>query len=823
MVDASTQSPDALNRLHVIAHMDWVREGRATYENQRADLVDTISALMQVIQQVDGVAPVIRNYLIGGQTIILDDVGEISPNLLTMLVIYNAGGRLGLGPWYVQTDGILVSGESLVRNLLIGRQDVLERGLKPLHVAYMPFACHHSAQLPQILRGFDITATLLCVDDSIMPVPFVWHGLDDSQVLVVSYQHQPTPDEAIAHQRDAHPDGPYLWMADGIPHLDQSLVTADHIPIAQSTLADFVNALRQSLPDEFRPRLNGELILRENPPNSGRYSARMMLKQRHDALQSNLIHYTERLLTIALTHGDLSHSDNQRALLNYCWRLLIQNQAVHSLSGACIDAVEAQTRNRNQRLEDVSNRLAKGALNALHPAVTPNPDDTYTLTVWNPHSQPVTQVVEYRLRDLPAGQHPHTMTDHAGMPVVFGWDAGARVISFNAKVPAVGFSTFTLKTSAALPEGHLVLADTESERSIRNSAGDTLTVIDGQLTLIRGDYPLHHVLTYVDGGDAGDANIYREPVPDVIVEAGLTDTVHVVKGPLYERLTVRHRMRVAPELVNGGRARGLKVIDLMTTATFYKDMPGLYITVTYHNSAQDHRLRAHIRTGIMADTVRTDTAYGVINRAVASTGGAGPQPMHSLAAVNDDETLVALITRGLPEFEPLVEDNQITLALTLLRAIGHIDSQETVAAPGAQMPGDHTAEFILLEMPASEGDSLLNRSDRYRAPVMVHLSQHQPARKQHSFLSVSPTEIVLTALKPPEEGDGWVVRLLNPTDTPQTAHLTVSEGVQSAEQLTLAEQSIKPLTVSESVVHVPLKPHEVATVKLSFNGDDDES
>ena len=116
--------------LHIITHLQWEREGERTFDQQRAELLDTLAHLVQYMQDDTDNSPPLRHFLPGGQTILLDDIASVRSNLLTALVEYNTGGRLGIGPWYIQTDGMLAGGESLVRNLLLGQADAaVERHL----------------------------------------------------------------------------------------------------------------------------------------------------------------------------------------------------------------------------------------------------------------------------------------------------------------------------------------------------------------------------------------------------------------------------------------------------------------------------------------------------------------------------------------------------------------------------------------------------------------------------------------------------------------------------------------------------------------------
>src|SRR5213075_1845265 len=73
-------------------------------------------------------------------------------------------GRLQVGPWYVLVDELIPSGESLIRNLLLGAADAERLGGR-LDVVYSPDAFGHPGILPTLGREFG------------MKYGVVWRGL----------------------------------------------------------------------------------------------------------------------------------------------------------------------------------------------------------------------------------------------------------------------------------------------------------------------------------------------------------------------------------------------------------------------------------------------------------------------------------------------------------------------------------------------------------------------------------------------------------------------------------------------------------------------
>ena len=113
------------------------------------------------------------------------------------------------GAFYVECDTNIPGGESLVRQLLYGRQWFRETfGVTP-EVAWQPDTFGFSAALPQILKQMGIpcfaTEKLLRADPETQRFPyqnFIWEGLDGSTVEALSFFKANAPvDPALFHKR----------------------------------------------------------------------------------------------------------------------------------------------------------------------------------------------------------------------------------------------------------------------------------------------------------------------------------------------------------------------------------------------------------------------------------------------------------------------------------------------------------------------------------------------------------------------------------------------------------------------------------------------
>ena len=95
-------------------------------------------------------------------------------------------GKLIIGPWYTQTDEMVVGGESIVRNLLYGHKDSQTFG-EPMNIGYLPDSFGQSGQMPMILNGFGITRSIFWRGTSERmgsnKTEFYWTSDDGSKVL----------------------------------------------------------------------------------------------------------------------------------------------------------------------------------------------------------------------------------------------------------------------------------------------------------------------------------------------------------------------------------------------------------------------------------------------------------------------------------------------------------------------------------------------------------------------------------------------------------------------------------------------------------------
>ena len=107
-----------MKHLHIISHTHWDREWYRTFQQFRLQLVHLIDNLMVTLDN----DPDYLHYMLDGQTIVLEDYLRVRMENFATLQKYVQENRILIGPWYILPDEFLVSPESTVRNLLVGKQ-----------------------------------------------------------------------------------------------------------------------------------------------------------------------------------------------------------------------------------------------------------------------------------------------------------------------------------------------------------------------------------------------------------------------------------------------------------------------------------------------------------------------------------------------------------------------------------------------------------------------------------------------------------------------------------------------------------------------------
>lgn len=166
--------------IHVVSHTHWDREWRYPFQITRASLIDMFDRLIEVLDS----NPDYRYFLLDSQCIALEDYLVIKPEKEPELRRLVEEGRIHIGPWYALPDTPEISGESIIRNLLLGIS-ITEEWKGKKWSGYSPFSFGQSSQMPQIYLGFGLDHMFFYRgnNNKITKSEYIWEGPDGSRIL----------------------------------------------------------------------------------------------------------------------------------------------------------------------------------------------------------------------------------------------------------------------------------------------------------------------------------------------------------------------------------------------------------------------------------------------------------------------------------------------------------------------------------------------------------------------------------------------------------------------------------------------------------------
>ncbi|EKY4104870.1 mannosylglycerate hydrolase [Enterobacter hormaechei] len=753
----------AVSRVHITPHMHWDREWYFTTEASRILLVNNMEEILTRLEQDTEY----KYYVLDGQTAVLEDYFSVKPENRPRVKALVAAGKLIIGPWYTQTDTTLVSGESIVRNLMYGIRDCLAFG-EPMKIGYLPDSFGMSSQLPHIYNGFGITRTMFwrgCSErHGTDKTEFLWQSQDGSevtaQVLPLGYaigKYLPEDEAGLRKRLDT-----YFEVLEKASVTKEILLPNGHdqMPLQQNIFA-VMDKLREIYPqrqfvmsrfeevfdhiDAHRDELatlKGEFI-------DGKYmrvhrtigSTRMDIKIAHARIENKIVNVLEPLATLAWTLGFEYH----HGLLEKMWKEILKNHAHDSIGCCCSDKVHREVMSRFELAEDMADNLTCFYMRKIVDNMPQSEEDKlvmFNLTPW-PREEVINTTIrlrasQFRLLDDRGNEIPYCLRSAREIDpglidrqiVHYGnYDPFMEFdIQLNQILPSMGYRTLYIEPHVA---GKLLAAEKSSEALLENAFWEITLNDDGTLRLLDKASGLIYdrALEIEESSDDGDEYDYSPSREEWrLTSAQGEHEVEVIHEAWQSRAVIRHRMAVPADLAERSARQQTGTLEAELTVTLSHNSRRIDVEARLGNHVDDHRVRVLIPTPFTTDTVLADTQFGSLTRPVQDEAMANwqeegwkeaPLPVWNLlnyAVLQERRNGMALFTEGLREFE-VTGERQKTFALTLLRGVGVLGKEDLLLRPGrpsgikmpvpdSQMRGQLTCRFSLFSFngtPVSAG------------------------------------------------------------------------------------------------------------------------
>ena len=725
------------------------------------------------------------------------------------------------GGMWVEADCNIPSGESLVRQCLVGQRFFKEEfGVVPRNL-WLPDVFGYSGQLPQILKqcgiGFFLTQKLSWNRYNKFPHnSFVWEGIDGSRVVAHfppedTYNADLMPDQLVNHERNNREAGivdvaiSLFGMGDGGGGPKEEHVERGRRCAALNGCPPVTFGFAQDAMDRIAAQeadldvWHGELYFEMHRATYTTQAAQKLANRRAE----EALRVAEMLCSAAFAAERSAYP--QRELLAL-WKSLLLCQFHDIIPGSSIHRVYEESGALVRGVAEKARALAAKA------AATMLARKKDALALFNPSSTPYTGVIP-----LPAGW---TGAKCAGATLPAQKEGKATLAL--VEVPPRSFVTLLREGSGeggALSRcrratGPVVLENTRVRYEIDPKTLQVVRALDKECgrEFITGAKPGNVLSLYDDHPHAFDAWDVEEYALDMPVGAPKVESAETFSGPVCSGLQAVFTIGSSRFAQTIRLAAGSKRLDFETSTDDWRE---------------SHRwLRAAFPTNVVADEARFEIQYGTVARPTHDNTkwdyAQFESCAHRYADLSEPDFGVALLNDC--KYGYRVKGSE--LSISLLRASTEPDP---VADKGAHrftyaiLPHErdlaHTGEVVAAAAELNQG---VERFEGFAA------TGEGRALPEPLPVALAGEGIDLAVLKKAEDSDDLVVRLVETRGRRATATLSAAapngRAGGSGESPVLCAVPILANELAETGAPLALpaklsfRPFEIKTLRLAAGG-----
>lgn len=639
-------------KIHVIPHSHWDREWYFTTSRSKVYLMKDLGDVLNTLEN----DPEFKYFMVDAQGSLLDDYIKWRPQDKERISKLVNDGRLVIGPWYTQTDQLVISGESIVRNMYYGMKRCESFG-KYMNVVYVPDSFGQSGNMPQIYRQFGIEDTLFwrgVSDDMVKHTDYNWRGDDGSVVFTTqipfgyyiggNIPEEPEENEEFWQKECLEKAGGrsatrHIYFPNGF---DQAPVRTNLPQLVKernekdpeneyviSCIEDYIKDVKSENPE--LEEVQGELVIAKHMRiHKSIFSSRSDLKVMNTQIQNYVTNVMEPLLTISYNLGN----EYPHEAVAEIWKLLFEN-AAHDSIGSCIsDTANEDVYVRYKQARDIAVNLVELHSRLIATNVKNDADMTFTAINTLPQKRKDTVIVKtyvpggkFAIIDEKGNDVDYTiiksrdLTDYVLSQTIM-LDPSRKfyvpdqvlevTMAIKANdVPALGYVQYSIDTQK---DSHKETADKKvlenKYYTIEVEENGSLTIVDKANNVT---YKNQGIL--VENGDDGDSFNYSPPRKDMEVFSNESKcTVKISGSDIYDQAEIHFDMVVPADLDE--RAEGKVSVTMLVdmTVALRKDSKVIDFNVKVDNKGLSHRLCVLFDSQIVSAFNYADQQFGLIKR-----------------------------------------------------------------------------------------------------------------------------------------------------------------------------------------------------------------
>ncbi|MGC1871905.1 MAG: glycoside hydrolase family 38 C-terminal domain-containing protein [Acidobacteriaceae bacterium] len=758
-----------------------------------------------------------------------------------------------VGGMWVEPDLNLPDGESTVRQILVAKRYFQKNLGVDVTVGWNPDSFGYNWQLPQIYKksGIDyfVTQKMAWNDTNQLPLKlFWWQSPDGSRVLTYfphDYVNQIEPvkmatDLAAAvnlnpGQKEMmhlygigdHGGGPTRDMLDsGMRWMEPNKVYP-HLEFGTSQT--FFEAMTKRVDTADAPIWNYETLAAGNTKLSAPPAGEISVPVWNDELylefhrgtyttqakhKWNLRHGSEWLLNAEKYSslawlGGLDYPSSQ---LNAAWKLQLFNGFHDLAAGSGIGVIYKDAQKQFNVIHWTANDATHNALTDIDSHIDTDSHAGVPILIWNPLSWSRTDVVQATVQMPQAEPNGISVLDAQSKPVlmqVLSTDESTHtdhLLLQPKDVPSVGYTVLhavpgtrrvasDLKTNGTTMENSVLRVVVDPKNGCINSLYDKQTHFESLASGTCGNLLQAFVDTPKDY-DAWNINPNFAQHGTNLTDA---DSVQLVeKGPLRSVVRIKRHWDKSTFVQNIILYAGMDRVDVVND-------------VDWHET--HILLKAGFKLAASGPKATFEIPYGTIERPTTRNNSVEDAkfevPAQRWADLGDGQHGFSLINDSKYGYD--VKGND--LRLSLLRSPVWPD-------PNADRGPQHFQYSLYPHAGGWREANTVLHGFSFNIPLhAMQVAAHTgelPAT--HSFVTVKPENLVLTAMKKSEDGNSLILRFYEWAGKQTTANITVPEGGSAATVTNLMEKPEgSPLTVSGDHLSVPVGKYSINTVRVDYS------
>lgn len=342
-------------------HTHWDREWYREFEVFRLRLLRVFDNVLEMLENAS-----IPCFYFDGQVAALLDYLELRPEKEQQVRKFIKEKKLFIGPFYTLVDEFLTDRTAFEKNLEIGLKISRDFGCEDF-IGYLADTFGHSKNIPPILKEFGIDKCMVWRGCGDIPAEFRFNGIDTVNLIrgyFMDIFSAPMTIEQKAEWMKGNLDkiaaksSNVLLLPIGADHLGVEPDIADQIEKVNNLLEDYEITLGspfdyfELVKDNFKNfEWNDEL--RDNSKTfilPGSYSARTKIKQ----LNTKATYRLDFANRIQKHYGSKYDS-----VIEYAYKLLLQNQAHDGICGCSTDAVHRENVTRYEKIIQIADTIVE--------------------------------------------------------------------------------------------------------------------------------------------------------------------------------------------------------------------------------------------------------------------------------------------------------------------------------------------------------------------------------------------------------------------------------------------------------------------------------